>query len=202
MKSTLSQPVRDNVNIEGALRDQLMRINELEDEISELQHTLGNVASQLTSARGEANKWKALADTKGKELDTVKESLSEDILEELRLLREKLRTQEELLREFRITGPSVEAGTGAKSVRFEEIRQESELVQMLRSQLTEKERRLNTYTNAIQTFNKVSLKYCLLEICRLTNIVILYSQKGKSSDKSSEELQEIKEKNCQLQQKV
>lgn len=75
MKSTLSQPVRDthHLSIEGALKDQLTRIHELEDEVSELQHTLGNVASQLTSARSDATKWRNLSDTRLKELDSARE---------------------------------------------------------------------------------------------------------------------------------
>jgi len=91
MKTTLSQPVRDTLNVEGTIKDQLTRIHELEDEVSELQHALGNVASQLAQARSEAHRWRSTSETRLKELDSARDSANN---EEVAMLRQKLNEQQ------------------------------------------------------------------------------------------------------------
>lgn len=75
MKSTLSHPVRDTQtsDIEGIIREQLTRINELEECVRDLEHTMGNVASQLAAARSDAHRWRTTAETYRKEIDLLHE---------------------------------------------------------------------------------------------------------------------------------
>jgi len=75
MKSTLSHPVRDTqtTDIEGIIREQLTRINELEECVRDLEHTMGNVASQLAAARSDAHRSRLTADTRLKEIDHLRE---------------------------------------------------------------------------------------------------------------------------------
>lgn len=40
--------MKDSLNVEGTIKDQLTRIHELEDEVSQLQHAMSNTAAQLT----------------------------------------------------------------------------------------------------------------------------------------------------------
>ena len=74
MKSSLSHPMKDNTsNIDLTIKEQLTRINELEDEVSELQHNIGNLTSQLTTARSDATRWRTTADNRIKEIDSLRE---------------------------------------------------------------------------------------------------------------------------------
>ena len=55
-----------------------MRIEELEDDIHDLQISLQEVSKEMAAARSDANNYKKTLDTKQKELESVKGSLTMD----------------------------------------------------------------------------------------------------------------------------
>jgi len=142
MKSTLSQPVRDIATVEGTIKDQLTRIHELEDEVNELQHAMSNTASQLTAARSEAHRWRCVAEARIKEVDSAREQLNVENIEEMNSLRLELRELHKKLEEsqqqisvLKSSGPARDSMT--------------ELVNVLRNELEEKDKQIDAYVRSL-----------------------------------------------------
>lgn len=142
MKSTLSQPVKDTVSIEGTIKDQLTRIHELEDEVSQLQHTMANVASQLTAARSDAHRWRCTAELRLKEVEQAREHFSAASMEDMQQLRRKLKdTQVKLEQaEYQLSANKL----------IEKRDSLTDLVSILRKELEEKDKQIGIYLKTLK----------------------------------------------------
>ena len=65
-------------NPTGIIYEKVMRIEELEDEILDLQTSLQEVSKEMAVAKSEATNYKSALNAKKKELDSIKESLTMD----------------------------------------------------------------------------------------------------------------------------
>lgn len=142
MKSTLSHPVKDTTSIEGTIKDQLTRIHELEDEVSQLQHTLANVASQLTAARSDAHRWRCTADMRLKEVEQAREHFSSETAEEVQNLRRKLKEAQTKLERAEDQLDSNKSVIQRDSL--------SDLVSILRKELEEKDKQIGIYLKTLK----------------------------------------------------
>ncbi|XP_021960542.2 centrosomal protein of 290 kDa [Folsomia candida] len=144
MKSTLSHPVKDSLNVEGTIKDQLTRIHELEDEVSQLQHAMSNTAAQLTAARSEAHRWRCHAEAKMKEADSVRDQQQVNLesLEELGSVRQELRETQRKLEE---------SHQQLENVRSNSLKDSgmTDLVNVLRGELEEKDKQIEAYSKSL-----------------------------------------------------
>ncbi len=151
MKTTLSHPVKDTMSIEGTIKDQLTRIHELEDEVSQLQHTLANVASQLTAARSDAHRWRCTAEMRLKEAEQAREHFSTETIDEVQALRRKLKDAQQKLERAE---DQLDAN---KSVQQRDSL--SDLVSILRKELEEKDKQIGMYLKTLKvSANKRKIK--------------------------------------------
>ena len=65
-------------NPTGIIYEKVMRIEELEDDILDLQTSLQEVSKEMAVAKSEATNYKSALNAKKKELDSIKESLTMD----------------------------------------------------------------------------------------------------------------------------
>ena len=65
-------------NPTGIIYEKVMRIEELEDDILDLQTSLQEVSKEMAVAKSETTNYKSALNAKKKELDSIKESLTMD----------------------------------------------------------------------------------------------------------------------------